>query len=254
LASAGIAEIPENFTAKVSSAINMAGSGWVLKGKSRYTSIIRVADGFTGSVVKFAGSGSGTCYGINVQDIRFQLYDSSNTNLDIVGVDLSSVNNATVRRCRFEGVFSNDGTGDDNFANYLASGVLFNAPISAGAYSNTVRDCDFTYLEHGVLYGNGANGNKVKDCEILHCKFGVHAAPSSSVDSVYVEGCRIEANDVGIIEGSSDATYIRNRFEDNESADIEFTAFHILFDHDVAAQFLVQKTGTLDRVLFVPSE
>jgi hypothetical protein len=227
LNSAGIAVIPENFTAKIDEPIKMSGAGWILRGKSRYTSIIQPTNTFVGArMVWFPSAASSTCYGISVTDLRFYLHNTAvaNPNLSIIGVDLSSVNNATVHRCRFEGVFSNDGTDDDDFTDYLATGVLFDAPLDAGAYSNNVDECDFTYLLRGVTFGGGANANRVTNNQILHCAFGIHLAPTSVVDCAFISGNRIEANDVGVLEGSADTIYLHNRFEDNETADIQFTA------------------------------
>ena len=218
LDSAHFAFIPENFTALVSQAVNVAAAGQQIYGMSRYTSVLQPTNGFTASaLIHFANQNAGTYYGLSVHDLNIRLYSPNNTNLDVMGVDLASINNATVRRVRFEGK-------NDALANLTAHGVRFVAPISAGAYANCVHDCDFTYLEHGVIVGGGGNHNIVRGGEFILCKFGIHADPSSAADTLFVDGPRFEGCDVGILEGMSNAVYLRCRFEDNATADIQFTA------------------------------
>jgi hypothetical protein len=135
----------------------------------------------------------------------------------LIGVDLASINNASVRRVRFEGK-------NDTLANLTAAGVRFVAPASAGAYANCVHDCDFTDLEHGIIVGGGGNHNIVRGGEFIHCKYGIHANPSSVADTLFVDGPRFEGGDIGILEGMSNAVYLRCRFENHATADIKFTA------------------------------
>jgi hypothetical protein len=220
-----IAIIPENFTALISSDIEAVQAGSILRGKSRYTSIIQPSSSSfsAGRILSFPSAASSTYYGLTVSDLYFKMF-SGTTNLDTIGIDLSSINNAKIHRCRFEALFKDDGTGDDDWTQYVGTGVFFSAPLNAAAYSNCVEECDFFYLENGVQYDSGANTNRVRGGEILHCKYGIHAAPVSVVDSVYIDGTRIEACETGILEGSENSLYLNIRFEDQEVADIKFTA------------------------------
>ena len=224
--SANFAFIPENFTALISKALNFLAAGQEIFGRSRYTSIVQPTNGFSASaLIHFDPSvipereraPKPTYYGLSVHDINLRLYGPNNINRDVIGVDLASINNASVRRVRFEGI-------SYSFANLRATGVRFRAPHEVGAYSNCVHDCDFMHMKFGVIVGGGGNHNIVRGGEFIHCKFGIHADPSSRADTLFVDGSRFEGGDIGILEGMSNAVYLRCRFEAHETADIKFTS------------------------------
>lgn len=223
LDTAGVAMIPENFTALISQTIDIVVAGLELYGNSRLTSVIQPVDGFSAqslvaNTFQGPGPGSGSSYGHSIHDLFFRCEAPNLAILNVIGVDLASVNNTCVSRCRFTGTY------DPVFANMLATGVRFAAPLNAAAYANTVHDCDFTYLGYGVLVADGGNHNIVRGGEFTVCNYGIHAAPVSATDCVYVDGPRFEGCDISIYEGSKQATYLRCRFESSNTADIKFNA------------------------------
>jgi hypothetical protein len=230
LDSANFAFIPENFTALISQALNCLAAGQEVFGRSRYTSIIQPTNEFSAPALMHFDPPpppppppgvppppGPTYYGLAVHDLNLRLYNPNNVNLDVTGVDLASINNATVRRVRFEG--RNAG-----FENLTAAGVRFVAPHEVGAYANCVQDCDFSNLEFGVIVGGGGNHNIIRGGEFIHCKYGIHANPSSLADTLFVDGPRFEGGYIGVLEGMSNAVYLRCRFEAHEAADIMFTS------------------------------
>lgn len=215
----GTAIIPENFTALVSTTIDITAAGVEIFGKSRFTSILQPVNGFSAaSLISHILQASGSTYGNSVHDLFIKCFSPNNAQVNVIGVDLASQNNCTVRRCRFVGTF------DAIYANMLATGVRYAAPLASAAYSNCVQDCDFTYLGFGVLVGDGANHNIVRGGEFISCQYGIYAAPPTATDTLYVDGPRFEGCDIGIFEGTQQATYLRCRFENNATADIKFNA------------------------------
>jgi hypothetical protein len=208
--------IPELFTARISETINIGAAGCAIRGKSRFTSIIQPVNDFTDSaLIANTNQASGTTYGHCISDIFFKSTAPNGTDLNVICVDLASCNNSVVQRCRFSG-------SEGVFADQIGTGVRFSAPLGAGAYSNRVIDCNFTLVQYGVLYAGGSNHNSVEGGEFITCAFGVHADPSSAVDTVKIIGPRFEDCDVGILEKTTQASFIACRFEGNHSADIEF--------------------------------
>lgn len=217
LDTACICMIPENFTALISGTIDIAAAGREIFGKSRYTSILQPTAAFAASaMISNKSQASGTSYGASIHDLYFKPFTGS-TNINTICVDLASLNNCSVRRCRFEGVAG-------AFATLPATGVRFAAPLAVASYANSVEDCDFTNLGFGVLMADGGNHNIVRGGEFIQCAYGIHAAPGSFTDTLYVDGPRFEACDIGVFEGSQQAVYLRCRFENNTTADIKFNA------------------------------
>lgn len=209
--------IPENFTALISDTLDIAAAGVEIAGVSRFTSILQVAAGFTAtSMIANKSQASGTSYGASIHDLYFKAFSGS-TNINVICVDLASLNNCTVRRCRFEGVSA-------AFASLPATGVRFAAPIAVGSYANNIENCDFTNMGFGVLVADGGNNNTVTKGEFISCAFGIHAAPGTATDSFCAIGPRFEGCDIGLFEGTKQSTYVDCRFENQTTADIKFNA------------------------------
>ena len=194
--------------------VSFGAAGKIIRGQSRYNTILRPASGLLAGepLFYFSGRAIGTTYGNLVENLRFQLHRGSG-NVDCVGIDLGSVNNTVIRSCRFEG-FSKAGA--------LADGVVFDAPLSGGAYSNSVIECDFTGCENGVRFEGGANNNYVNGGEFVSCVVGINAAPSSgTLDTPKIFGPRIEGCDIGLKERAVQGMYFGIRFEAN-AVDVDF--------------------------------
>lgn len=190
--------------------------GRTLRGESRYDTVLRphpmpqphVGQALICNTERLVGSTTGHA----IENLHFQLHNGT-SNVPCTAIDLGSVGNTIVRNCRFDALGGQA---------KVADGVLFDAPLQYGSYSNAVVDCDFTYLATGVRFATGANCNMVIGGEFIHCDVGIDAAPAGQVDSPRVYGSRIEGCGVGLKERALQGMYFGIRFEDNALADVDF--------------------------------
>lgn len=191
--------------------LNYAGTRLV--GESKYTSVISVKSGTTGSIISNTNSAAGTSAFCEISNFKFDL----NT-INVIAVDLSSMNNCVVHNCSFEG-----GT---SFGTATGTGVLFKAPLLSGAYNNLVSACTFTYLSVGVDWQKGANLQQVYASECISCTVGFSSYQAvtgvNGVDAPTIVGGRTEGCGIGLKEGATAGGYFNVRFENNSTADIEF--------------------------------
>ncbi len=202
--------------------------GRTLRGESRYDTRLRPYQSGKALICntsRLVGSTTGHA----IENLHFELFQGS-SNVACTGVDLGSVGNTVVRNCRFTAL---GGAAPKN-----ADGVLFDAPLNYGSYSNSVVDCDFTNMANGVLFASNANNNMVIGGEFIHCTNGINAAPAGSVDSPKVYGARIEGCWIGLLDRASQGMYFGLRFEDNAHADVKF------FNGSNQAQFFGGLTAT----------
>jgi hypothetical protein len=209
-------------------AFNFAGTQIV--GESKFTTKLKAKTGTTNSIIRNSNSGASTSAYCAVRSLMIDL-DGQNIN----GVDFSSVNNSVAQDLHIVGG-TNIGTASGN-------GVLFGAPLNAGAYSNTVQDCTMRYLGKGIKWGEDANQNIVIGGECLTCIVGLDTAPGGiKVDTPKVFGTRIENCTTGLYEGAIYGFYCGLRFEDN-GTDI---TFEVGSDHP---QFVGGYTATSPIIL-----
>ena len=191
--------------------LNFAGTRLV--GESKFTSVISVKAGTTGSIISNTNSASGSSAHCLISNLRFQL-----NSLNVVAVDLSSMNNCVVDNCSF--------IGGTNFASATGTGVLFKAPLLSGAYNNLVSACQFYYNAIGVDWQKGANLQQVAASECLGCTVGFSpyqaVTGANGVDAPTIVGGRVEGCGIGLREGATSGAYYNVRFENSSVADIEF--------------------------------
>lgn len=186
-------------------------AGTRIKGDGRYETIVVPVASMTDGTAIFSNSQAalGTSAYTEVSHIRFR-FNGKN----VIGVDLSSVNNSIVDQCYF--------AGSELGSVQTGVGVRFGSPLDQGSYSNNVRDCAFYSLSKGVEYLEDANSNMITGGECIFCVIGVDAAPVGYLDTPRIIGMRFEGGGTGIKEKSEGANYIACRFESNSLADIDF--------------------------------
>ena len=189
----------------------LTSAGQRIIGNSRYGTVIKAKSAMTAGTAIFynPNAATNTSAYMELANLRFR-FDGQN----IVGIDLSSLNNTIVDQCYFAG--SEAGT------SVIGVGVKFGSPLDSGSYSNNVRDCAFYSLAIGVQYLVNANSNMISGGECIFCTIGVDAAPTGYLDTPRIHGMRFEGGGTGIKEKSVGATYFQCRFEDNSVADISF--------------------------------
>lgn len=228
-ASGGTVYIPKG-TYLVGSLDGFSFAGTQIIGESKFTTKLKAKSGTVTSVIRNSSSGSGTSAYCAVRSLMIDLGGQN-----INGVDFRSVNNSVAQDLHIVGGTS-IGTASGN-------GVLFGAPLNAGAYSNTVQDCSMKYLAKGIKWGEDANQNTVIGGECLTCVVGLDTAPGGNkVDTPKVFGTRIENCTVGLYEGAIYGFYCGLRFEDN-GTDI---TFEVGSDHP---QFIGGYTATSPIIL-----
>ena len=189
----------------------LTSAGQRIIGDSRYGTTIKAKSAMTAGTAIFSNPNAATTTSayMELANLRFR-FDGQN----IIGIDLSSLNNTVVDQCYFAG--SETGT------SVIGVGVRFGSPLDSGAYSNNVQDCAFYSLAKGVEYLINANSNSINGGECIFCTIGVDAAPTGYLDTPRISGMRFEGGGIGIKEKSVGATYFQCRFEDNSVADIDF--------------------------------
>lgn len=191
--------------------VGITAAGTRIVGAGRYGTIIKPIASLNAGEAIFRNPNAGTnstAY-LSFERLRFR-FDGQ----DVVGIDLSSINNAVVDQCFF--------AGSEAGASQIGVGVRFGSPMDQASYSNHVRDCAFYSLAKGVEYLVNANSNMVTGGECIYCVVGVDAAPTGHLDTPRVIGVRFEGGGIGIKEKSVGANYVACRFEDNSVADIDF--------------------------------
>ncbi len=189
----------------------LASAGQRIIGNSRYGTVIKAKSGMTAATAIFYNPNAATTTSayMELANLRFR-FDGQN----IIGIDLSSLNNTVVDQCYF--------AGSEAGSSLIGVGVRFGSPLDSGSYSNNVRDCAFYSLAKGVEYLINANSNMISGGECIVCTIGVDAAPTGYLDTPRIHGMRFEGCGTGIKEKSVGATYFQCRFEDNSVADISF--------------------------------
>jgi len=187
-------------------------AGNSLVGESKFTTILKVISGTTGSILKFTSPASGTSAYNKVKNLSIDLNDQ-----DVIAIDLSSVSNSVVEDCF---IF-----GGNSFATRTGTGIKFGAPLLAGAYTNVVSRCSLQYLDEGVLWASGANENHVMHTEVLNSGTAYDLAPGTThPDKCTIYGGRVEACTLAIKEGATNCVYTAIAMENEVTAEIEFTA------------------------------
>lgn len=189
----------------------LASAGQRIIGDSRYGTTIKATSGMSAGTAIFSNPNAATTTSayMELANLRFR-FDGQN----IIGIDLSSLNNTVVDQCYF--------AGSEAGASVIGVGVRFGSPLDSGSYSNNVQDCAFYSLAKGVEYLINANSNSINGGECIFCTIGVDAAPTGYLDTPRIHGMRFEGGGIGIKEKSVGATYFQCRFEDNSVADISF--------------------------------
>ena len=191
------------------SAFNYAGTK--IRGASKYECVIKPTAGFTGTIFGNSNSASGTSAYCEISGLFIDLNGENCT-----AISFASVNNSEAKNIHVKG--------GANLAGAVGNGVVFDAPLSSGAYSNRAQNCTLHYLTNGVDYGAGANNNTIDGGECSGCTIGVDLAPGTTPpDAPRILNMRFEGCATGLKEGAVRGTYVGLRFENNSTTDVEFT-------------------------------
>ena len=189
----------------------LAAAGKRIIGESRFKTHLKVKAGTTGAVFYSQNAAGGTSGLHHIQNLFVDLNGQ-----DVIAFDFGSIGTTVIDGCRV--------VGGTSFATAIGTGVKLHAPIAVGAYSNALRDCDFTFLATGVSFGDGGNHNNIYGGEFISCTIGIDASPATgTVDTVKIFGCRFEGCGTGLREGASFGSYFGLRFENQSTADVDFT-------------------------------
>jgi hypothetical protein len=113
-------------------------------------------------------------------------FTKTGTGSDWIGIDLSQVSMATVRKCTVRGT----GTADGGIG------------IKVGniAYTNRIEDATVSSCTTGILVANGGNGTTLQNCYAVTTTTAIHlhAGPDADLIDTLVEQCRLEGFTTGV--------------------------------------------------------